>query len=83
MDLTTRERLMTAINTVSKLEGYNGGDCIFSTKYAISPVGMVYILLHLAKEFNFTISDGFVDQLEMCTFSQLESLLEQYENTAQ
>jgi len=35
-------------------------------------------LLELQKEFNFTITDDFVDAMESCTFAQLEALLEQY-----
>ena len=81
MGLTTKERLIAAINVVKKLECYEGEDCIFSIKYAIPPVSMAYILMQLAKEFNFTIGDDFIDEIEMCTFSQLESLLEQYEST--
>ena len=43
---------------------------------------MVYILQRLAKDFNFAITDEFVDALENCTFAQLEQLLEQHTNTA-
>ena len=78
MDTSTKERLLSCINTVMPMDSYLGDDCIFSQKYAISPVTMVYILKQLAKDFRFTINDDFVDSLEMCTFSQLENLLEQY-----
>ena len=43
---------------------------------------MVYILQQLSKDYNFKITDDFVDALENCTFSRLEELLEQYGNTA-
>ena len=82
MSLNTKKRLISAINNATKLESYEGGDCIFSKKYAITPVNMVYILMNLAKEFKFAINDDFVDAMENCTFTKLESLLEQYENTA-
>jgi hypothetical protein len=42
---------------------------------------MVYILLRLSKDFNFKIDDAFVDAMENATLSQLEALLERYENT--
>ena len=80
MAQTTKERLLTAINTVTVLSDYADDDCIYSEKYWITPVSMVYILQHLAKDFNFKITDDFVDALEMCTFAQLETLLEQYGN---
>ena len=78
---TTKDRLLAAIKTVILLEDYSGADCIFSQKYDISPVAMVYILKQLASDFNFTITDDFVDfvdSLENITFAQLETLLEQY-----
>ena len=80
--METKKILLSAINTVITLDNYKPTDCIFSQKYAISPTAMVYILLQLSKDFNFTINDAFVDALEMCTFAQLEQLLEQHANTA-
>lgn len=77
-----KERLLSAINTVVHLEDYRGSDCIYSQKYHFFPVAMAYILKRLAADFQFTITDDFVDALEMCTFERLEALLEQYENTA-
>lgn len=73
-----KERLLSLINTVVPLENYCGSDCIFSQKYSLSPVIMVYLLKALEKEFHITITDDFIDALEMCTFAQLEILLEQY-----
>ena len=78
---TTKERLLSAISTIAPLTEYEESDCIFSEKYAFSATDMVYILQALAKEFNFTIGDEFVDAMEMCTFTQLEALLEKHENT--
>ncbi len=79
--MNTKERLLTAINTVLPLNDYNSNDCIFSDKYPMSAVDMVYILKRLALEFRFTIDDAFVDALEMCTFQQLESILARYDGT--
>ena len=76
--MTTKERSLASINTVLTLEDYQGDDCIFSQKYGIPPVMMVYVLKQLAKDFHFAINDDFVDALEMCTFTQLEALLERY-----
>ena len=73
---TTKERLLSAINTVFPLNDYTETDIIYSQKYNITPAAMVYILLQLAKDFNFTINDKFVDSLEMCTFKRLEEILE-------
>ena len=42
---------------------------------------MVYILKNLAEDFQFDISDDFVDALDNCTFAQLEALLEKYSGT--
>jgi len=78
----TKERLLSTINSVLPLVDYNESDYILSEKYRISAVAMVYILQKLSAEFNFTINDDFVDALEMCTFSRLEELLEQYSGTA-
>jgi len=80
--ITIKERLTSIVNGVVSLDDYVAEDCIFSQKYQISPADMVYILLKLAKEFKFTITDDFVDALENCTFAKLENLLEQYEGTA-
>ena len=79
MNLLTKDRLLTAINTVITLETYSPADIIYSEKYNISPTDMVYILLKLEKDFNFKITDDFVDAMEMCTFARLEELLEEYE----
>jgi len=78
---TTKERLLTSINTVVSLDDYKAEVCIFSQEYNIPPVAMVYILKQLSKDFQFAITDDFVDALEMCTFSQLEALLEKHSNT--
>ena len=82
MTPSTKDRLLTAINTVIPLINYEKSDCIFSQKYGIVPVAMVYILKKLAEEFQFTITDDFVDALENCTFAQLGTLLEEYSNKA-
>ena len=82
MNKSTKERLLSFINTVVSMDSYVDDDCIFSQKYSIPPVAMVYILKQLSKDFNFKITDDFVDALEMCTFAKLESLLEQYSGAA-
>jgi len=74
-----KERLLLTINKVIPLKDYESNDCIFSQKYSITSVSMVYILMKLTDEFNFTITDDFVDSLEACTFGDLENLLVQYE----
>jgi len=73
-----KKRLLSAISTVVQLSDYDENDCIFSQKYGIVPVAMVYILKKLAEDFRFDITDDFVDSLENCTFVQLEALLEKY-----
>ena len=78
--MTTKERLLSVINTVMPLDDYSGDDCIFSVKYGITPTNMVYILQKLMDEFSFSMDDAFVDAMEMCTFAQFENLLEEYEN---
>jgi len=78
MNPSIKERLLSAINTVIPLSSYDENDCIFSQKYGIVPVAMVYILKKLAEDFRFDITDDFVDSLENCTFAQLEALLEKY-----
>ena len=76
--MTTKERIIAIINKVQPLNNYNSEDIIYIQKYGFSATAMVYILLELQKEFNFTITDDFVDAMENCTFAQLEILLEQY-----
>ena len=78
MKASTKERLLVSLNKIMPIADYDNDDCIFSQKYAIHPVTMVYILQQLAKDFRFTIDDDFVDALELCTFAQLEALLEKY-----
>ena len=80
--MSTKERLLSAINKVQPLSNYNGEDIIYSQKYGFSATAMVYIVLELAKDFQFGITDDFVDAMESCTFAQLESLLEQYSGKA-
>jgi hypothetical protein len=77
---TIKERLLSAINTVIYLESYNDEDYVFSGRYNISPMAMVYILQKLAIDFQFSITDEFVDSLDKCTFARLEELLAQYGN---
>ena len=79
--MTTKDRLISAINVVLPLDSYNSEDCIYSQKYDISATDIVYILQKLSKDFNFTISDDFVDAMEAITFADFENLLEKYENT--
>jgi len=81
MNLNTKERILSAINTVVDLDNYDPSDCIFSQKYNIVPVNMAYILIKLSEDFKFDITDDFVDALENCSFSQLEALLERYSDT--
>lgn len=75
MQTITKAQLLASINTVVPLKDYDAGDCIFSQKYAISPVSMVYIIRRLSADFNFPITDDFIDRLEMCTFGQLAQLV--------
>jgi len=82
MKPNTKERILTAINSIAQLNDYVGSDCMFSQKYLLPAVAWGYILKQLAEDFSFAITDDFVDALEMCTFAQLEALLEQYESTA-
>ena len=77
----TKGRLIKGINTVVNISGYDDNDYLFSVQYGISSTDMVYILLQLSKDFNFKITDDFIDAMEACTFAQFENLLEEYENT--
>jgi len=81
MEKAIKERLLGTINTVTELSDYEDSDCIFSQKYPLSPVVMVYVLKRLSEDFQFAITDDFVDALEMCTFAQLETLLEKHSNS--
>jgi len=81
-NMTTKERILTAINKVQPLDDYIDEDVIYTQKYGFSATNMVYILLELQNDFNFKITDDFVDAMENCTFAQLESLLEQYSGKA-
>lgn len=76
-----KEKLLTSINTVVTLNEYDSEDYIFSEKYAISSTDMVYILQQLSKDFNFKLTDDYVDALENCTFIALENLIGIYEKT--
>jgi len=60
---------------------YKADDYLFSGKYPLSATDMVYLLLQLAKDFNFTINDDFIAAMENATFSQFEDLLVRHENT--
>jgi len=81
MQTSTKDRLLSAINTVVPLSDYKADDYLFSGKYPLSASDMVYVLLHLAKDFCFTINDDFIAAMENTTFSQFEALLVRYENT--
>jgi len=81
MEKNIKARLLHTINKIMPLDDYESSDCIFSQKYSVPPALMVYTILKLADDFNFTITDDFVDALENCTFGKLESLLEQHEGT--
>ena len=78
---TTKERLLSAINTVVPLIDYSSNDFVFSEKYFISPTAMVYILQKLSQDFKFVINDDFIDAMEKCTFARLEALLEHCESS--
>ena len=80
--MTTKQRLLTTINTVLPMKDYSANDHIFSQAYGVTATDMVYILQALSREFKFTINDEFVDALEVATFTQFETLLTQHENTA-
>ena len=76
------EKLLASINKIIPLEEYAPEDIIYSQKYNISPVAMVYLLNQLENDFNFRLTDDFIDALEMCTFARLEELLLEYSNNA-
>jgi len=80
MQKTTKERILSAINTVVPLSDYNASDSMYGMKYPLSPVDLVYILMELSKEFCFEVSEDFVDSMESITFGQFEELLISYEN---
>ena len=82
MVMTTKERVLATLNKIVIIDDYHKDDCIFSQEYGFQPVTFVYILKQLSKDFNFMITDDFVDALENCTFAQLEILLEQYSGKA-
>ena len=82
MNTSTKNRILAAINTVVPLQDYEKDDCIFSQKYALTPVAVVYLLQELSKNYQFAITEDFVDALEYCTFGRLEELLEQYVENA-
>ncbi|MCL2222620.1 MAG: hypothetical protein FWC20_09960 [Oscillospiraceae bacterium] len=71
----TKKKLLKAINKIFAISEYDEDDYIFSQKYSISPVVMVYILLELAQSFDVEITDSFIDALDLCTFGQLERLI--------
>ena len=61
--MTIKQRLLTTINTVLPMKDYNADDHVFSQAYGITATDMVYVLQALAREFNFTICDDFVDAM--------------------
>ena len=77
---TTKERILSAINTVVPMGDYDPSDSLFGVEHPISSVDMVYILMQLSKDFRFEICDDFVDEMEGITYSQFEELLLRYEN---
>jgi len=70
-----KTQLLSAINTVVPLDDYAQEDHVFSQKYNISSTAMVYILQKLAADLQFTITEEFIDAMEMCTFGKLEELI--------
>ena len=72
--------LLSEINSVVNLKDYNKDDYIFSGKYPFSPTAMVYILQGMSKKLNFTLSEEFIDEMDMCTFGKLEELFERFRN---
>lgn len=79
MDCIVKKKIINAIRTVVPIDDYHRDDCIYSRVYNISHVALVYILKQLSLDFNFKITDDFIDSLEMVTFAQLEELLLDYE----
>jgi len=77
--MNIKERLMSVINSVSHVHEYEPSDFIFSSKYSLTEVDMVYLIIELSNEFKFCINDKFIDALELCTFGELERMLEQYD----
>ena len=80
MQTTTKERVLSAINTVVPMGDYGHSDSLFGAEHPISSVDMVYILMQLSKDFRFEICDDFVDAMEGITYSQFEELLLRHEN---
>ena len=76
--MNSKELILTVVNSVVCLKEYNVNDSVFSQKYCISPVAMVYIITRFADELRFRITDELVDSLEMCTFGDIEQMLELY-----
>jgi len=74
-----KERLLTSINKIARMNDYIHTDYIYSLTYNIPAVGWCYILQQLSADFHFTLTDDFIDALEMCTFARLEELLIEYE----
>jgi len=73
-----KQQLLTAINTIVPLTDYNKDDYIFSNAYPLSSTDMVYLIIQLSKDLAFTITDDFIDAMEMCTFCEFEALLAKY-----
>jgi len=76
--MITKENVLTSINKVVLMKDYELHDCIFSQKYGLTPVILVYVLQQLSKDFCFKIDDNFIDSMKAVTFKQFEELLEQY-----
>ena len=73
-----KDRILESVNKVINCDDYDLNDIIFCQRYGFAAVVMVYILMELSVEFGFIINDELVDELEMCTFSILETLMEKY-----
>ena len=59
-----KESFLNIISTVKDIEISNLDDSIFSSKYALAPNEIAYVLLLASKKFGFQISDELIDMLE-------------------
>ena len=60
-----KESFLNIISTVKDIEISNLDDSIFSSKYALAPNEIAYVLIMASKKFGFQISDELIDMLEI------------------
>ena len=74
----TKEQLLASISKVVALKDYTSEDTLFSAKYGLQSSDWVYIVKQLAMDYNFTITDDFIDAMGGATFADLELLVEKH-----